>query len=534
MKQLRRRAHLARMALVAGCIGLAGLALAHSAGLSGVQSLADAGRALVARIIALPRRAPAPSPTPSPGARATATATAGSRFVDGRFVDGRSVDSRSAAIDPMTTRDASGWLRTYTRSGTIDPDGVFFQAIGSNGRSCGSCHRQDAAWSLTPTEVRARFEATAGMDPLFRRNDGSNAPTLDVSTLAARRQAYGMLLSRAVIRVGIGIPANAEFTLADVDDPYHYASATELSLFRRPLPATNLAFLTGIMWDGRETITQFLPPMHAGQDNTALMSALVKQASDATIGHAQGLDPTPAQLADIVAFESGLTTAQVRDDEADFLNADDAIGGPRTLAIQRFHVGINDPLGADPTGSLFDPATMGLFPAWKDADAHDGSRRASARASIARGEALFNHHPLTITGVGGLNDALGVPSIPGTCTTCHDSPNVGNHSVALPLNIGLADASRRTPDMPLYTLRNTSTGAIVRTTDPGLALITGKWKDIGRFKGPVLRGLAARPPYFHNGSAASLDDVVDFYDTRFAMHLSLREKRDLAAFLRAL
>jgi cytochrome c peroxidase len=74
----------------------------------------------------------------------------------------------------------------------------------------------------------------------------------------------------------------------------------------------------------------------------------------------------------------------------------------------------------------------------------------------------------------------------------------------------------------------------VKTTDPGLALITGKWKDIGRFKGPVLRGLAARPPYFHNGFAATLMDVVNFYDTRFAMHLTARQKRDLAAFLRAL
>jgi cytochrome c peroxidase len=102
------------------------------------------------------------------------------------------------------------------------------------------------------------------------------------------------------------------------------------------------------------------------------------------------------------------------------------------------------------------------------------------------------------------------------------------------LNIGLSDAARRTPDMPLYTLRNKQTGETVQTTDPGLALITGKWKDIGRFKGPVLRGLAARPPYFHNGFAASLADVVAFYNTRFAMQLSARDKRDLVAFLRSL
>jgi cytochrome c peroxidase len=111
---------------------------------------------------------------------------------------------------------------------------------------------------------------------------------------------------------------------------------------------------------------------------------------------------------------------------------------------------------------------------------------------------------------------------------------VGNHSVSLPLDIGLSDASRRTPDMPLYTLRQKGSNLTVSTTDPGRALITGKWADVGKFKGPILRGLAARAPYFHNGSAASLDAVVDFYNARFNIALSQREKSDLVAFLKAL
>jgi cytochrome c peroxidase len=88
--------------------------------------------------------------------------------------------------------------------------------------------------------------------------------------------------------------------------------------------------------------------------------------------------------------------------------------------------------------------------------------------------------------------------------------------------------------MPLYTFRNTMTGEVVQTTDPGRALITGRWKDMSLFKGPILRGLAARPPYFHNGFAATLADVVEFYDVRFDIGLSAQEKSDLAAFLRAL
>jgi cytochrome c peroxidase len=502
----------AGLAIAGFWLGIIGIALALSGEFPRLQSFPDVAQAVAALV----------TPTPVTGGTQPAIA-----------MNERAEDEHGHDDDPMTTRDATGLLRTINHAGAIDRNNAFFQSIGTNGRSCGSCHVQSAAWSITPPELQARFEATGGNDPIFRRNDGANSPNVDVSTVAARRNAYSMLLRRAVIRVGIGIPASAEFTLADVQDPYGFASTTELSLFRRVLPSTNLAFLTGVMWDGRETVTPFLPPMHAGQNNTALQTALIQQATHATLGHAQAATPPSSeQLAQIVSFETALTTAQIRDDAADFLNDDDAIGGPRVLTAQRFHVGLNDTLGADPTGAIFDPESMALFTAWSQTD--NNSQRSRARASVARGEALFNHLPINITGVGGLNDALGVPSIPGTCTTCHNSPNVGNHSVALPLNIGLTDASRRTPDMPLYTLRNKTTGVTVQTTDPGLALITGKWKDIGRFKGPILRGLAARPPYFHNGFAASLPDVVDFYDTRFAIHMDEHQKRDMVAFLRSL
>ena len=87
---------------------------------------------------------------------------------------------------------------------------------------------------------------------------------------------------------------------------------------------------------------------------------------------------------------------------------------------------------------------------------------------------------------------------------------------------GLIDRVRRT------------TGELIRTTDPGRALVTGRWRDISKFKGPILRGLSARAPYFHNGFAADLSAVVDFYDSRFDMHLTAGEKSDLVAFLRAL
>ncbi|HET7570454.1 MAG TPA: hypothetical protein VFK96_07710 [Gammaproteobacteria bacterium] len=446
---------------------------------------------------------------------------------------GSAVAKTGHGDDPLTTPDPSGWVRTFTPNGSIDTSNPFFQSLGTNGRSCASCHVQRDGWTISAADVQARFDASGGLDPIFHPNDGTNSPLADVSTEAARRQASSMLLKYGDIRVGLPIPDHAEFALSAVDDPYHYASAAELSLFRRPLPATNLGFLTAVMWDGRETSAPFQPPMDPGTAHTQLIASLTSQARNATLGHAQATNPPSAeQLARIVAFETGLTTAQVRDRTAGPLNADDAIGGPVVLANQRFYVGINDPLGADPTGTAFNSRVIRLFEAW--ASTRDHSRRGRARAAIARGEVLFNTLPLTITGVAGLNDTPGQETIQGHCTTCHNDPNVGGHSVGAPLNLGVSDASRRTPDFPLYTLTNIYTGETVQTTDPGLAMVTGKWNDIGKFKGPILRGLAARAPYFHNGSAATLEDVIDFYNTRFNIGMTEQQKHDLAAFLAAL
>ncbi len=433
--------------------------------------------------------------------------------------------SAGAAGDPnlQPFADPSGYARTFSTSGFIDTANPFFQDLGSNGRSCVTCHQPSDGWTITPAHLQARFDATGGLDPVFRTNDGANSPRLDYSTVAARRSACSMLLNKGLIRVGIGIPDNAEFTLVACDDPYGYASAKELSLFRRPLPATNLGYLSGVMWDGRQTFP-----------GNTMAQNLMSQSNDATLGHAQALHGlTDEQKQQIVTFESSLGTAQMVDNQAGPLNIEGAFGGPGLLELQPFFLGINDPLGLNPTHAPFNPHGFTLFQGWSFVNSGLTSVD-EARLSIARGEEIFNTRPININGVSGLNDELKVDTIRGTCTTCHDTPNVGDHSVAAPLNIGLTDALRRTADLPLYTLENKQTGQMVQTTDPGRALITGKWKDIGRFKGPILRGLAARAPYFHNGSAATLNDVVKFYDDRFELKLTPREKADLVAFLRCL
>ena len=485
---------------------------------------------------------------------ASALAKGGARVEDeldigrGEFGDaGFLPDGGPAHLPNLTPMpNASGFAATFSKAGVVDRSGPFFQSLGSNGRSCSSCHLPGEGWTITPAGVQARFDRTGGTDPIFRSNDGSNSPLADVSTVEARRRAYSMLLSKAVIRVGIGIPQNAEFELTAVDDPYGFASARELSLFRRALPSANLGFLSAVMWDGRETVsdpgstdcvfgtTTCFAPLHF---------SLESQASDATVGHAEAPLPlTDEQRAAIVAFEMNLFFAQVFDNQAGRLSARGGRGGPLELSKQTFYFGINDTLAGDyQTRAPFTPIVMTLYDNWRMAlpDGANGNRKAAGqtaagRRAVERGQALFNTKPFMIRGVRGLNDALNLDTIPGTCTTCHNAPNAGDHSVPLPLDIGLTDASRRTPDMPLYTLRNKATGETIQTTDPGRALITGKWRDVARFKGPILRGLAARAPYFHNGMAKDLDEAVAFYDSRFNIGMTPAEKADLVAFLRTL
>jgi len=77
-------------------------------------------------------------------------------------------------------------------------------------------------------------------------------------------------------------------------------------------------------------------------------------------------------------------------------------------------------------------------------------------------------------------------------------------------------------------------GTVIYTHDPGFALTTGKCADVGKITIQSMRGLAARPPYFSNGSAASLRDVIDFYERRYNIGLSEQDKQDLINLLSVL
>ena len=275
---------------------------------------------------------------------------------------------RPDRLQMHSARNDSGLAVTISSNGFIDRRNPFFRELGANGRSCASCHQPAEGWSITPRGLRERFDRTRGMDPVFRLNDGANSPLADVSSLPAREQAFSMLLAKGLVRVGLPVPANAEFELVKVDDPYGFASAAELSLFRRPLATTNLRFLSTVMWDGRETFLDAAATDCLFGTTTCFAStraSLLNQANNATVGHAQASVPlTDTERSAIVDFELGLFTAQQTDNAAGRLTVQGGNGGPTFLSGVRSYFGINDTLVGDyVTHAAFTPTVMTLYPA---------------------------------------------------------------------------------------------------------------------------------------------------------------------------
>ena len=332
-----------------------------------------------------------------------------SKFILGALFCGLTLSGQilSSLPNSFPLLDGSGLIETYNISSmSLNLTGAFFQSLGTNGRSCSTCHTPTEGWSVSAAELQLRFLLTQGTDPIFRTNDGSNCnQNIDTSTLAGRKAAYSLLLSRGLIRIALAVPANAQFTVINVSNPYGCGDMNTLSMYRRPLPATNLKFLSTVMWDGRESSPQTGTQKITFATNPAdLLADLAHQAVDATTGHAQATTtPSAAQIQDIVNFETSLRTAQAIDFQAGALNANGAMGGPIALASQQFFVGINDSFppsfGFNPTGAAFSPVIFTLFNAWQNSTN-------AARASVARGETLFNSKPINITNVAGINDVL--------------------------------------------------------------------------------------------------------------------------------
>src|SRR5215470_10697490 len=59
--------------------------------------------------------------------------------------------------NPLNSPDPSGVLSTFNTAGGVDISNPFFQSLGTNGRTCGSCHVSSTAWTISPPEIQERF-----------------------------------------------------------------------------------------------------------------------------------------------------------------------------------------------------------------------------------------------------------------------------------------------------------------------------------------------------------------------------------------
>jgi cytochrome c peroxidase len=445
-------------------------------------------------------------------------------------------------LQPYT--DTTGTLATYTTASSIDLTNPFFAALGSNTRTCATCHQLAQGMSLNATATAALFTSTSGTDPLFNAIDGANCPTVATGNLAG----HSLIVNNGLIRIPVTLPAAAQFTITVLNDPYGCATTLSstgqqiVSVYRRPLPVTSLLFLSDVMWDTRESVAPLNSTLTCAQN---LNTDLTAQMLSAISTHEQGTStPTTAQTSAILTFVQTLFTAQTTDATAGSLSVNGATAGPTNLAATTYYPGINDAFGGNPTNAAFTPSAITLFAAWTNSTN-------PAQASIARGENIFNTAPMQLAGVPGLPTPAPGTAAPNTCTACHDTPNVGSHSLPVPMDTGIAHnpanetdpgvlaglGQLTAPSLPLYQITGCKVAGVATTfytTDPGKGLFTGQCSDVERVKIPALRGLAARAPYFHNGSAPTLTAVVNFYNARFKMNLNANQKTDLVNFLNAL
>jgi hypothetical protein len=387
--------------------------------------------------------------------------------------------------------NGAGTAASFSTAGFVDLNNPFHVPQGSNGRSCESCHLLQTGWSVIPAEVELRFWLTQGNDPIFNLLD-ANSPTANVSTVQARYASYSML-RKGLFRRGGSVPATAEYEIIAFDDPLGAgASLTRFEAFRRPLATANFHIAKNIGWHDQNTNGS--GDVHAG---------LVNQATGNITGGQQGAAPAAATVEAIAVYQEGLSFAQQFVFGAGSLTACGAEGGPENLSAQPAENGRFD-----------------LFDAWIDLvpGSCTSVRADKKRAQIARGQELFNS-----------------PNEGGrSCRGCHNAANNGSNVNGTLFDVGASRAEFRESGMPLYTVRNKTTLEVRQTTDPGRALRSGRWADMDRFKTPSLRGVAARAPYFHNGIAPTLDDVVIHYEVALGFAFTEQERADLVAFMQAL
>lgn len=396
-------------------------------------------------------------------------------------------DSREGPVGAVSAADTEDPIVTQGR--------LFFAdgTLGTNGRSCATCHVLDEHTQLAPANAQARFDpANPLADPLFRAIDADD-PAAATSCLSFEHVKQGL------IRIPFGLPANVD--LLDVDGDVITPSP-------RP-PRVGVP-----VWHSVPTVENSI--LTAPYQFSGIADTLFNQVAGAVFLHAQGAtSPTPEVASAIAAFEGASLSSVGMKTTVDNVEAQLPDFDPDPPLVP----GSNEALGK----ALFQKTC---------AKCHGGPRGDQITSPGIRADAflLLNHD-----GTMALNPVTHRPiPLPG-----HDSDIFLNTGVTFVTSLMQAGALANTlpVDLPHYrfrfytdatrsvqvvdlppkcplTARNDRSQCF--TVDPGRAIISGDPADFEAFDVPQLRGVAHTAPYFHDNSAPTLEAVVDLY-SRFLL-----------------
>ena len=359
--------------------------------------------------------------------------------------------------------------------------------LGANGRACADCHMATDNFQLAPASVEARFQLLQRRrqlnpeadDPLFRPIDAD-----DFRTNGDSASDFSNLRQNGLVRITFPLPPSIRLIDPATNQP---SSETDVDVWRA-VPTVNDVALTGpdegILWPRG-------PNERGGYQLDARVGTLQEQALAALTNHAQIQAAPPQQLLDdLSSFQRVLfTTERVR------ALADAVRQG-------------TDPL-PDPDRRLTALELQGKVVFERAcAQCHGGPGQSTPQATL-------NNPPAPVIRFHSISSQCPRPVDPGgRFVFAQCSPQLARNArtYAIALSIDTPTPAGVLP-----------AGTIVRRTssDPGRALLTGfvggaaPRDDWEKFDVPGLRGISKTAPYFHNNSAATLEEMLDHYDALF-------------------
>jgi len=369
--------------------------------------------------------------------------------------------------------------------------------LAGNGRSCADCHMATDHFQLSPAGADARFRLLQlrrrwdrhADDPLFRPIDAD-----DFRTNGENASDFSNLRQNGLVRIVFPLPAKIRL----VDPATNAPSAETFVDVWRAVPTVNDVALTGA--DGLTPVWARGPNTTGGYQLDARLSTLQEQAMGALTNHAQLLSVPPQELLDdLASFERVLFTNHRVRALAD--------------AVRQGTAPLPDP---DPELNELETQGKAVF-VRACSQCHGGTGQSTAQPPVVRYHPISTQCPRPVDAVAPARFAF---------APCPDrlARNARTYEITLSVATACPPPGDRVTPCPLPAVPGgpippLPVGAKVRrtTSDPGRALLTGfvgglpGLDDWEKLDVPGLRGIRDTAPYFHNNSAATLEDVVDHY-----------------------